>query len=1001
VAEPHIVLVPFHCYRDRVREHLEGGKVTTGPAGVAATITTRQTILSSGGRPKMARTLLGLCTRIPTGISLLLVFGWCEPALHAQTGPTIVNVLERMQYFHEKRAGGPGRSIPEDAYANALREAAPFRAVAPSLPTGASTTWTTLNPSGLFYAVTNANHVAGRTNSMAFDPGDTQTFYSAAAGGGVWKTTDGGVNWSVLTDGLGSLMSGSIAVDPVNTDILYYGTGELNFSIDSYYGDGIYKSTDGGASWTNVAGASLVRYVSQVAIDPSNTSIIYVSGNTGVLKSTNAGSSWNLLPANSQTLCVIVDPSNTQVLYTSTNGIVQKSTNGGASWGNLGGGLPTTNVGRIQLAMAPSDHNILYASIASSSTSDLRGLYRTTDAGASWALEASSPNYLNGQGWYDNSVCVKPTDPNTVIVGGLDVYKSTTGGGGLAKMTNWSTTSSSDFCHADIHFLGYNGSVLYCGSDGGVFKSTDDGSTWSDLNSTLSTLQFNSGDYDPTNTQRLYGGTQDNDKENSTDGGALWIQRTTGDGGYTVVDPSSTNYVYCQYVNGSCRRSDDFGVTYTEIRPNAGSGGLFYNPFEMAPGDPNTLIYGVAQVWKTTSARTATSTSWTQIANSSTVGGSVSAIGLSATNTDKIYIGTDNGRILATTNNGTSWVTSTGHPYVSDLAVDPDNDNICYATFTGFGAGTHVYMTTDGGNTWSNTTSDLPNIPCNTIVIVPQTPRWLFVGTDLGVYYSTDAGGSWGSYNQGLPTVTIYDLKYKVSTMKLMAATHGRGCFMNDLTTVLPIQLVSFEASVAEGSTDVTLTWRTVSENVNYGFYVQRSTSTSTGFDDVANNFVPGHGTTLVPHLYTWVDTNVGPGKYYYRLKQMNLDGSSTETEPVQVIVAGGITGINEVQRPMDFALDQNYPNPFNPTTEISYQLPVVSEVQLTVFDQLGREVAVLVNEKKEPGSYEVKLDASNLASGIYFYRLRARQIDDGRARQTDGGQAGAFIETRKLVLLK
>ncbi|HCV44443.1 MAG TPA: hypothetical protein DGH68_13225 [Bacteroidetes bacterium] len=633
--------------------------------------------------------------------------------------------------------------------------------------------------------------------------------------------------------------------------------------------------------------------------------------------------------------------------------------------------------------MAPSDHNTLYASIAAVSTAGLLGLYRTTDGGATWTAQATTPNYLGGQGWYDNSVCVKPTDPNTVLVGGLDVYKSTTGGTGLVQMTSWSTTSSSSMSHADIHFLGYSGSVFYCGSDGGVYKSTNDGTSWTDLNATMSTLQYQSADYDPTNTNLLYGGCQDNNKQTSTDGGTTWNQRTTGDGGYTVVDPVLTAYNYGQYVNGSCQRSSNSGVSYTEIRPSGASGGLFYNPFEMAPGDPQTLVYGVSQVWKTTTARTATSASWTQIASAATVGASsgVSAIGISWTNTSKIYVGTDNGRILATTDNGTSWTTTTGYPYVSDLAVDPTNDNVCYATFTGFTAGQHVYKTTNAGTSWFSITSTLPNIPTNAIVVVPQTPRWLFVGTDLGVYQSTNDGGTWASYNTGLPTVTIYDLKYKDGPKRLMAATHGRGCFMNDLSSALPIQLASFTAQYVGGG-EVHLDWRTVSETNNYGFEVQRKSLDQIDFETLPNSFIPGHGTTNEPHSYLFIDSMVAANQWSYRLKQTDLDATVHFTEPITVTV---LTSVLENQVPSEFALRQNYPNPFNPSTTIRYGLPKTAFVTLTVYSTLGQQVAQLVNEQQQAGYHDVMFRGDQLASGVYFYRL----------------DAGSFTSVKRLLLVK
>jgi photosystem II stability/assembly factor-like uncharacterized protein len=507
----------------------------------------------------------------------------------------------------------------------------------------------------------------------------------------------------------------------------------------------------------------------------------------------------------------LLDPTNTQILYTTTGGsggnLTKKSTDGGTTWFTLSGGLPSSNTaGRTQLAMAASNSNVLYASIASQSTAGLLGLYRSTDGGATWTLQNSTTNYLGGQGWYDNVVAVHPTNPDFVIVGGLDVYTSSNAGATLTQRTAWATSTSSNMSHADIHYLGYNNGILYCGSDGGVYQSTNDGLTWTDLNATLSTLQFQSADYDPTDTLKLYGGTQDNNLETSTDGGNTWIQRTTGDGGYSLVDPVTTNYVYGQYVNGSLKRSNNYGVSFTEISPNGSSGGLFYNPYEMAPTDHNTIVYGQADLWKSTSVQTATSTAgWTQIGSSGVMGGNVSAIGI-AGNPNKIYVGTNNGRLLVTGDNGLNWLTRAGFQYIGDLFVDDVDDNVCYAGVAGTAMGQHVFKTTDGGDTWQNITGDLPNTPVNSIVVRTAAPRMIFVGTDIGVFQSTNDGTSWLPFNNGFPAVAVFDLKYKDRANVLLAATHGRGNFMYyDLPPLPTIRMTVSSSNVDFGLVEATL----------------------------------------------------------------------------------------------------------------------------------------------------------------------------------------------------
>lgn len=708
----------------------------------------------------------------------------------SEENETSESILQREQFINERRAGGPEKVLPKYAYEKAVIEKQKIPEDKNTNSITSTTSWVSVNPTGMFYGRTNNNYISGRTNSIAFHPANPNIFYIAAAQGGVWKTTDAGVTWTVLTDNLGSIASGDIEIDKSNPNILYYGTGELNYSLDSQYGDGIYKTTNAGVSWIKISPASQTgTYTGKIVVDPVNSQNVYAAGNIGIFKSTNAGLNWtNVLFINSTSL--VMDPTNPSILYTSNGSgtnIIYKTTNAGLNWTPLTGGLPSTGR-RTQLAISPDNSNYLYASIAASSGA-LLGLYRTTNGGDNWTLQASSPNYMSSQGWYDNAVTVIPGNVDGVVVGGLDVYVSTNGGVTLVKKSTWSTSNTLNFSHADIHYFSYNGSVLYCCSDGGIYKSTNNGDAWSDLNEKISTLQFQSADYDPTDPQKLYGGCQDNNKQTSTNNGVVWIQRTTGDGGYTIVDPVNTNYVYGQYVNGSIERSANFGISFNDFTPSGSSGGLFYNPYEMSPGNHNFVVFARANVWKTSSVQTATaSTGWTQIGTTAVISGSVSAIGISKTDTNKIYIGTSNGKILVTTNSGVNWSSQTGFPYVTDLWVDFDNDDVCYATLGGANVDKHVYKTTNGGTNWFSISTNLPNIGHNSIALRQSSPRMIFVGTDLGVFQSTNDGANWINFNTGFPNVEVYDLKYKEGPAILMAATHGRGCFTFDVGSLIGIE---------------------------------------------------------------------------------------------------------------------------------------------------------------------------------------------------------------------
>lgn len=715
-----------------------------------------------------------------------------------EDGETSETIFQREQFIYDRRAGGPGMVIAPDAYHNAIVQMQQMKRVSEQNDAPFNTaSWQSVSPSGMFYQVTNANYISGRTNSIAFHPTNANIMYIASAGGGVWKTTNGGVNWNVLTDGLSNLASGDIAIDPNNPNVLYFGSGELNYSNDSHYGDGIFKSTDAGLTWVQVAPSSLNSYYSKIIVTPSNSNLVYAAGKSGVFRSTNAGGNWAQISSAGNINAMLMDYTNNQILYFTSSastgvGTVRKSTDGGTTWANLTVGLPTAGIGRAPMVMSTVDPLTLYVGFAASSGGALLGLYKSSDGGATWTLQNSTTNYLGTQGWYDNGLAIKPGTTDFIVTGGLDLYSSTNSGTTLTKKTNWSSSSTGNFCHADIHWLTYNklNNFLYCCSDGGIYQSTNDGANWTDLNQTISTLQYMSADYDPVNPSLMQGGCQDNNKQTSTNNGLVWVQRTTGDGGYTIIDAENPAYVYGQYVNGSIQRSPNSGASFTDITPTGSSGGLFYNPYEMAPGNSQFIVFARADVWVTSAARTASAgAGWTQIATTTVLGGSASGIGIgNGTAPTKIYVGTSGGRILSTSNGGTNWTTVTGFAYVSDFAVDKTDDNICYASCGGTTANQKVFKTTNGGLNWVNIGAGLPNAAVNSIILRNTAPRVLFAGTDLGVYMSYNEGASWVLFNTGMPTVEVFDLKYREANKILLAATHGRGCFKIDLTTFTGVQ---------------------------------------------------------------------------------------------------------------------------------------------------------------------------------------------------------------------
>jgi photosystem II stability/assembly factor-like uncharacterized protein len=350
-----------------------------------------------------------------------------------------------LKYFHDQRAY-PNTRIPAGAYQKARQDyeqkwgAKSAQAVPPAF---ALNSWTPIGPdhiaNGLPY------QASGRLNSIAIHPTNVNIIYAGTATGGVWKTTDGGASWTPLTDSQCSTAMGSVAVDPSNPNIVYAGTGEQNFSIDSYYGCGVLKSTDGGTSWSQL-GASVFdtpsggASIAKIAIHPSTTSTLLVASDFGLYRSTDSGASFSLVRSGTAT-DVVIDPSSPSTMYAAIGNVFGGASNGvyksgdtGATWSLLAGGFPTTNVGRINLAIAASSPSTVYAAIQNSNTLSLLGIFKTTNGGTTWSGLSATGASCNTQCWYDMGISVDPTNANTVYFSGFSLYKSTNGGGAFVDI---------------------------------------------------------------------------------------------------------------------------------------------------------------------------------------------------------------------------------------------------------------------------------------------------------------------------------------------------------------------------------------------------------------------------------------------------------------------------------------------------------------------------------------------------------------------------------------
>jgi uncharacterized protein (TIGR03437 family) len=731
---------------------------------------------------------------------------------------------ERQDWFYSQRTY-PQTSIPAGARLNAIRQiqrmeaaqraqrqAAALVAAGNGINLALTTdpaNWSLIGPRPTDAG--SSNVTSGRVNAIAIDPRNSDVVYIGAAEGGVWKTTDGGTNWTPLTDDQPSLATGSIALDPNNPDTVYVGTGEENFAQDSYYGAGILKSVNGGITWTNVVGPFLRDKVGALAVHPTNSQILLAAATAGVWRSADAGATWTQTLSGAAGISLVFDPTNGASAYATLGTVggnaqngVYHSSDAGLTWqlvnGTGTGALPATRVGRIELAMAPSDPATLYAQIAVATSAlsgggTLMGIYKTTDAATTWSkLTIPIASAWGPQLWYDNTIRVSPADPNVIYAGGQQIFRSLNGGDNWVALAQ--TGLNNTFIHVDFHYLAFtpDGSKLYIANDGGIYSTTDVTAArpnWTSLNNTLALTQFYPGfSVDPADPRNAIGGTQDNGTQRFG-GAASWSNVTCGDGGFAAIDPSFPAIAYgaCQDIEiektsaltGSAGWIPaSYGIDQTDITQ-------FISPLAMDPSNPQTLYFGTYRVWQSQDS----AGRWSAASPDLTGGkkGTLKAIAVAPSDSNTVYIGTSNSKIQVTTDAqdgaAAAWTDrSAGLPprTVTHIAVDPIDSATAYVTFSGFppttgisnDPGGHVFKTGDGGASWTDISGNLPVIPVNAIVVDPDLPQTLYIGTDAGVMVTTDGGATWSSLGTGLPRVVVFSLVLQRNSRVMRAATHGR-----------------------------------------------------------------------------------------------------------------------------------------------------------------------------------------------------------------------------------
>jgi len=748
--------------------------------------------------------------------SLLLVVA-CSTAVrphNAVRRPTRegADEFQRMILSDENGRIAPG------AYARAVEQASALRKQPHPERAGVSrNSWTWLGP----------GNVGGRITSILVHPTDPNLIWVNNPGGGIWKSINGGTTFQPVNDFLANLAVSTMAMSPADSKVMYAGTGG-GAGASTLRGAGIFKSSDGGDTWTQLPATSAADWsggVEKISVSADGNTVlaatkaVYSDVASAIWRSADSGNTWaETLKQTGGMEGWVVEfhpTDNTRAIASTKSGQAYYSTDGGATW-NAASGIPPE--GLIAVAYARSNPTIVYAGL------DLNGgdIYKSSDGGQTYTRVNTGTGYLGEQGWYSNVVWVDPVDSNHVLISGLDIYRSTDGGVNFTQISQWQKAPRS--AHADHGAIaaasGYgttNKTILF-GNDGGLYRAQDITTVeleagWEPLNNNLGVTQIYGAAGNPISGV-VIAGTQDNGSVRYDGDAQKWTRWEGGDGGFAAADPNDPNFFYGEYVYLTIYRSDDGGFARPEdiygfynfwngsswekkarsspiTEAKAGTAN-FIAPFIMDPNESNRLLAGARSLWVTNDARKPNKEggpSWTIIkpGTGNDRKNNISAIAVAKGNSNVIWVGHSNGDVYTTTNglaSSPNWTkVDDGSPplpnrFVTRIVADPSDSRTAFAMFGGFSAN-NLWRTADGGATWTSITGPLPQAPIETLAIHPKNSKWLYVGTEVGLFTSEDGGATWAVPQDGPANVSVKELFFLGTT--LYAATFGRGMYKIDI----------------------------------------------------------------------------------------------------------------------------------------------------------------------------------------------------------------------------
>lgn len=809
-------------------------------------------------------------------------------------------------------------------------------------------TWKEIGPK-TWNQTSSWNPGVGRITSVAVNPADEKTIYVSSPGGGIWKTSDGGLNWAPLIDFVNSgwMNVFHLCLDPNNANIIYA----------SLTSGGVLKSTNAGATWVVTGnGPSNSR---QVKVFSGNSSLVFCAATNGLWRSVNGGAVWKRVETNTAE-DVEFNPANNAIMYACGNGgttYFRRSADTGKTWVGIDTNAGMYKLGRTLIAVTPANPARVYVLQASGSV--MGRFYVSNDTGKTFQTTvigdaAKGTNYLGysqdgtdtkGQASYDLAICANPLNAGEVHIAGIICFKSTDAGKTFTATTVWTYPNATGYNHADVHSLEWVNKNIYSSSDGGVFRSLNNGGDWDELSTGLGVRQFYRIACSPVEPKIVVGGAQDNGCTfRRTDGN--WYEWLGADGMDCLTSPNDPDLAIGTSQYGSLYKTTNAGQGYSGLnRPMAGN---WVTPLVMHPRNHDTIWGGYSGVYRSDDG----GGTWNKVTPS--INNNLDVLAVAPSNTKYIY--TSRGNILYRSSNGGATVkTITAPATISSIYVSKYNPlKIWIACNSG---SNRVYVSKNGGDTFIDIAAGLPTISARSVVVDEDAAETIYVGMSLGVYYRDTITKTWAEHAVGLPLVAVNEVELQKSGAKLRVATYGRGVWESDLrNVVLPCAPPDVNTMMVDGVNHFSarVSWNPSDDAITYTTQYKRTTDTGWTTQSLA--------TPNTRDTFTALKSNTA---YKWRVRSNCNMNSGTFAEGSFNTLVNGLSNVNTASEVLRI-----YPQPAGNLVNVAFSLRQAGVAVVTMYDMAGNAVlGTRINASN--GVTRLPLDVAVLPSGRYLLKVQ------------------------------